>query len=103
MATDNGFDRRKASGIRICLYMMPGDEHPEARHERVLQVLASALLVIQNGSCVAWSIRPVPYISWAYDVTPMEAQAVSDEDTRTMIAALRDQPQIAFAELLDAD
>lgn len=98
MVMDGESHQRRVLAIRIFLHVISSEDTLTKPRERALDALASALLIIQNGSSVAWSLQPVPDLSLAYDVAPLDSMTLLDNSLWALIAALRSQPQISDAE-----
>ena len=84
--------------IRVRLRAELSNQRAEAQHEQGLIALATALLIVQNGSSLAWTFRAVADECLVFDITPLPEQAVADNDLWAMVSALRNQPQVAAAE-----
>jgi hypothetical protein len=84
--------------IRVHFHAHPAHDSPDARRERALNALATALIVIPNGSSRAWAIQEVPSEPLAHDVMPLSDEPVPTDDGWAMVYALRGQPEVAAAE-----
>jgi hypothetical protein len=99
MSSDEAFASPVLNSIRIRLSADVGLPLADERQEMALSALAAALMAVNHGVSLAWTVQAMPGADQLlYDLTPLPDHPVSVEEAWAMSYALRGQPQIASAE-----
>lgn len=99
MSTDHSAGSSILKMITIRLNPDAAQHDADARYELVLNVLASALTVVNSSVSPAWTVQPVPGDEQLlYNLMPLQEHSVSIAAAWEMTAALRRQVVVAAAE-----